>query len=669
MASYLGESLSITTDFMAELAAFSPLSIQDFIADVRSRLAEGKRVRHALPGGRLRIDRQLPFLLVYRRPAKETVRGTESLITGEAAYLVVSGEPKLLKDVRRLTGGIAEALSREFGAFLIVEIWPVKRSVPPTTEESSHYPPPACFRVVTLRKEYPSKTVEALRTALRQIRVNRQQAEVAIERRPTIAPPGLKPLMNEREAAEMNCFLLGLEIDAVWYNAESDELYPLLLHNLRRSFGHALKQGEYAFTARTVRRPSHYLALGPKSVTRAVWDVDARLAAIDGSFDLLLAVTPTNAELAWRTFRKYQCGRVPEFYYRPVDVDPDLLKRTLYSIPIERIEDPTLAHLFIEKREEIDRRVTMLRDRGGRRMRYESMQLFDVPSAGLVGRAREMLAALPGSDRIESKSAQVNADEFAAMAREEYVYYHGMLPEFKGSVQIRDDINQGLLVSDGVLLIGAGTQFPRHRAKALLQHEVGTHVVTYYNGRSQPLRQLYCGLAGYDEFQEGIAVLSEYLVGGLSSSRLRVLAARVLGVEAMLEGGTFIDVFRFLTRDHGFTQRSAFTITMRIFRGGGLTKDAVYLRGLERVLEYLRDGGDVGALFVGKIAARHVPIIRELQLRGVLHSTPLLPRYLSDPSAIKRLDQVRSGATVLDLLPNRKGKRIQRNDNENRTLR
>ena len=67
----------------------------------------------------------------------------------------------------------------------------------------------------------------------------------------------------------------------------------------------------------------------------------------------------------------------------------------------------------------------------------------------------------------------------------------------------------------------------RARVGASLQHEVGTHLVTYYNGLEQPLRLLHVGLAGYDETQEGLAVLAEYLVGGLSRSRLRTLAERV----------------------------------------------------------------------------------------------------------------------------------------------
>ena len=89
---------------------------------------------------------------------------------------------------------------------------------------------------------------------------------------------------------------------------------------------------------------------------------------------------------------------------------------------------------------------------------------------------------------------------------------------------------------------------------------------------------------------------------------------------------------------------------MRVFRGGGLTKDAVYLRGLIQVLDYLAQGGKLQPLLVGKIALSHVPIIQELQWRQVLKPAPLRPRFLDLPGAGERLAQVRAGLTILELI-------------------
>ena len=623
----------------------------DFISIIQTRLVEGKPVRRTLPGGRLRIDRPLPFLVVYRRPLSNDIPGMDKMATSEASWLVIADDKEIAKETRDLVQAITTTMANEFGAFLVMEVWPTIKVVQEEAMmEDPEQPTVPDFTIITNKKGYPGKTADTLRDQLRKIRLGSTLAEVNVERRNAIAPPGQKPLMTKKQADDLNCFMIGLEVDAIWFDSKTEAYFPLLLNRLRRSFARALKQTWYAFTTlRTTRRPAHYHALGPNAVTKAVWEADKTLAEIDDAFDLLLSVTPINPAFAWNTFHRSRYEKIPDFYYRPIDIDPDLTKRKLYGVPLERIEDPTLAHLFAEKREELDRQLTMLRDRGTSKLRYESMQLFGMPSPELVETAKEMLEILPRNDRSESKRKKVTCGEFAEMAREEFEWYRNLMPDFVGDVAVREDINQGLIVSNGKLLIGAGSTFPASRARALIQHEVGTHVLTWANGRVQPLRQLYGGLADYDEFQEGIAVLAEYLVGGLSASRLRTLAARVVGVDAMLEKATFVDTFRMLTREYGFTKNFAFTMTMRIYRGGGLTKDAIYLYGFIHVLKYLRGGGELRPLFVGKIAARHLPVIRELQLRQVLRPTPLLPRYLDEPDVQPRLDRIRKGLTILEV--------------------
>ncbi|NIM60603.1 MAG: DUF1704 domain-containing protein, partial [Acidobacteria bacterium] len=146
--------------------------------------------------------------------------------------------------------------------------------------------------------------------------------------------------------------------------------------------------------------------------------------------------------------------------------------------------------------------------------------------------------------------------------------------------------------------------------------------------------------------QEGLAVIAEYLVGGMSGARLRVLAARVAGADLMIDGGGRIDCFRLLCR-YGFPQRIAFNIMVRLYRGGGLTKDAIYLRGLLAMMRYIRKGGELEPLFVGKIAEDHIPLIRELTRRGIVTPPKLTPRYLGRREVRTRLENLRRGLDVI----------------------
>jgi hypothetical protein len=89
---------------------------------------------------------------------------------------------------------------------------------------------------------------------------------------------------------------------------------------------------------------------------------------------------------------------------------------------------------------------------------------------------------------------------------------------------------------------------------------------------------------------------------------------------------------------------------MRVYRGGGLTKDAVYLRGLVEILDYLGQGGTLDPLFVGKIASEHIRFVRELLHRKVILPATLQPRYLQLPGVAERLERLGSGMTVLNLI-------------------
>jgi uncharacterized protein (TIGR02421 family) len=277
------------------------------------------------------------------------------------------------------------------------------------------------------------------------------------------------------------------------------------------------------------------------------------------------------------------------------------------------------------------------------------MQLYGDLDDGLIDLANCILGTIPPRSHELRGNGKVNAARFADLAKKELDRYRIVYPGLTSSIHIRDDIT-GLMVSSGNLLIGDRVMIPESRAEALIQHEVGTHILTYLNGKEQPFRQLYGGLAGCDELQEGLAVLSEYLVGGLSPPRLRLLAGRVKAAGMLIDGADFVETFIELYRNKGFSQRTSYIITSRIYRSGGYTKDAVYLRGLKSLVEYLRAGGDLRPLFVGKISIEDVPLIKELLLRKVLNPVLLYPSYLESESASNSLENLKNGTRILKLI-------------------
>ena len=612
---------------------------KSFIDTVCERLATGQRVRRTLPdGGRIHIDRQLPFLSVYRSPNGSPDEGTDQLVIGEASYVVASGDKGHKDGLSRLVREVARTLRDAFGSVLILEVWAAR--------EVNHNGGDT-FRIVVPKGHKLGSTIAAFEQALAsEQRDDDDDVEVVEVAR--FSPPGLPALIPASVASRDGIHLMGLEVQPTYRSRDGGELFPMILRSMRRRLARASKQGFFDFTRQhTTHRPPHFHALGPRAMVKAVWAADQQLAEISNTFDLLLSVTPVNAEAAWEAFRKSKFQRAPEFRYRPLPMDPSLLKRRLYKVPLEKIEDPTLANLFYTQQLEQDRKISLLADRGTPNFVLGSLQLYGRVDSKSVDVALALLERVPRRRKQETVGT-VDAQAFAAYATEELDYLRRTFPEIKSRAIVRRDI-VGLMVSRGNLLISKSTAIAPARVPASLAHEVGTHIITYVNARMQPFRQLYVGLPGYEEFQEGLACLAEFLAGGLDQFRIRLLAARVVAVRRMVDGATLIDVFRELTDVHRFTQRTAFGIAMRVFRGGGFSKDAVYLRGLIRVLDHLKSGGHFDQLLVGKFNLQHVPIIEELQLRRVLGPPPLRPSYLDDPNARDRLDEVRRGMTVFDL--------------------
>jgi uncharacterized protein (TIGR02421 family) len=626
----------------------TPKLITDsLIQDIVGRIRENKQVRRSLPeGGRINIDRQVPFLMVYRRPIDHWDEGTERFVLGEASYLICSSNPQWKTSYEKLLRAVAGELSRIFGALLILEIW---------AGPDLHYPgkkpplPTPDFKIHLHKSETQRPYTEALEAALKDTGISHQTSMVCrVEG--SDCPSPMKPLLHPKELKERNIHLLGLEISPIFRNAETRRQFPLWRHSLHKQLSAAFHKTFFAFTnSQTKSRPPSFQALGKRAMVKGVWEIDRRLAEISDSFDLLLYLNPLNAQQARLDFKRSRYEKAPYLIYPPLEVYPAQLKRKLYAIPITRVEDPVILEILHEKRLELDIELTLLLERGTKRFFYGSLQIFGLVEKELYDQAQEILRRFPKQTNEGKKTGFVNGEEFAVYAKQAMEAYHRELKTFRPSYEVHDGISS-LMVSQGRLLIGRQMKIPKPRVQPLIHHEIGTHMVTYYNALTQPFRLLHSGFSGYDETQEGLAVLAEYLCKGLTIGRVRLLAARVVAARRLIEGADFVEVYRELTRELDFSSETAFTTTLRVFRGGGLTKDAMYLRGFANLFHYLNQGGDLEPLFVGKFSLQHVEIIKELLQRKVLHKAPLTPYYLKEPIAQKRLQEIRSGLSFFDLI-------------------
>lgn len=365
--------------------------------------------------------------------------------------------------------------------------------------------------------------------------------------------------------------------------------------------------------------------------------VDSQMVGISRTFDWLRAVTPCRTEALWKAFKESGFRKAPQFRYPDSNVDIAATRKRLLDLPIREIELPLFKVLLAEKQRELDRQLELVDLRGTEGFSQVSIDLFGTAGPELYADATQILDVGKPEKDTRASGEYVGPAYVTRTAKLHFKHYRSKCDDFVADVKRSKDTTAGLMVSRNTLFVSAQARIPRDRIDALLHHEIGTHILTWHNGGQQPLQQLQWGLAHYDELQEGLGVLAEYLAGNLSPLRLRTLAARVIAVRLLTEGANFVDVFEVMRSKLAFADRPAFIIATRVFRGGGLTKDVVYLRGLKKLLAYLREGHSFEKLLIGKFSLSQLPALRKLGESGWLQPVHLIPAYFHNAASQDRL--------------------------------
>jgi uncharacterized protein (TIGR02421 family) len=362
----------------------------------------------------------------------------------------------------------------------------------------------------------------------------------------------------------------------------------------------------------------------------AVAEADRRITAIASELDVLLEVTPVNAETEWDRWQSER--HEPRFAYRRLTFDPVDIQRRVARIDLDGVQDTSLHHLLSAKTRDLHLQAELVLRRDTPGFVETSLDLHGGCDDELLELAMDLLDNLVSSPPVDEPASP---EEFAERSKVEIDRYRASLPSFQGTVHLRSDI-PSLMVVGRELYVGTDSWIPRHRVEALVHHEVGTHLLTAETGGHQPLSMMEHGTAGYEETQEALGVLSEHLVGGLDPDRMRTLAGRAVAVRLLTDGAGFNEVVEALLAS-GFAERPAWTITMRVMRGGGYTKDVIYLRGLVQLVDHL-ERHPIEPLLTGKMHLSDIPTVTELLGAGVLQPPAVRPHWLDEPGAQERLD-------------------------------
>jgi uncharacterized protein (TIGR02421 family) len=345
------------------------------------------------------------------------------------------------------------------------------------------------------------------------------------------------------------------------------------------------------------------------SANKTLLEIDTYLDKLVKKIELLSYVNPINIESEKEKFFASKYLTNPIFHYPNIDFDKFKLHREFFSLPIEKIEDDRLRDLYEDIIYFYSGLIQSIETIGkGRKFYYNSLHSFGTPTEKDVENAKYILHFEDDYD------ADIFKPKYSAEETEEI--FRKFSSRYDFSYKIKYSTTMGaiamVLNNTKTLVLNNHHTFSENEIGVLTNHEIGVHMVTTMNGLLHPLKIFAHGFPNNVETQEGLAVFSEYMSGNLTIKRLRELAYRVIAVNSLAKGYSFSKTFRLLHNTHDLNREDAFHITVRAHRGGGFTKDYLYLSGLKKVFDYYQSGKDLSLLLTGKVSLEDLDTIEYL---------------------------------------------------------
>ncbi|MBT8269653.1 MAG: DUF1704 domain-containing protein [Flavobacteriaceae bacterium] len=369
---------------------------------------------------------------------------------------------------------------------------------------------------------------------------------------------------------------------------------------------------------------------------KSIFDIDSNLNRLVKKIELLNYINPLNIEQEKKQFFSSKYNYDPKFKYPKIKFDGYKLHRLFFSQRLERILDDDIRKLYEDIIYDHSSLIECIETIGqGKRFYYNSLKSFGSPTEQDVDNAQFILRfddsefdedMLPLYDVHEAKAY---FDEFSK--RYDFEFETLFSHHISAAAMVRNNTQ--------TLILRKNHKFSKNQLEVLANHEIGVHLVTSFNACEQPLKIFFNGIPNNVETQEGLAVYSEYMSGCLTLTRLKELAYRVIAVDTLRRGYSFSQTFDLLFNQYKLNRDKAFSITQRVHRGGGFTKDHLYLRGLKRIYNYAKSGGDLDTLLIGKMSLEYLDVVKKLQDLGLAKkSIHFTDSYLSNNNQNKNLD-------------------------------
>jgi len=426
-----------------------------------------------------------------------------------------------------------------------------------------------------------------------------------------------------------NTLVLATEISKIYCDEETGEIYPQIIKNIQARFKKAiLNNANLYVNDLTNWKHNDKNMLLNNSISQSIQKVDGQIYRLLKSFELLTYVNPINAKSEKERFFKSKFTVNPNFRYKPIKINPYELTKKLHAIDTTKIEDITIRHLYESVITGAIDKINLLSSIGTDKFLYNSLRYFGRPDKVDIRNA-EYVLLLPEIKEENIKAVRFGVDKAKKIFEDSFADYG-----FKGKIRVDKKVLSTVMVlnSTKTVVLKDGATFTQNELQYLAEHEIGVHMVTTMNAANNKLKVFGVGLPINTRTGEGMAVLAEYLSGNFTMNRLRQLALRVIAVDLMCNGADFKECFNTIVKNHKVEVNRAYNLVTRVYRGGGFTKDYLYLNGFSKLLKFWQDDNDLTPLLVGKTSISFYNTIVEMIDRNLIEKPQYITKSFEKPT-------------------------------------
>lgn len=370
---------------------------------------------------------------------------------------------------------------------------------------------------------------------------------------------------------------------------------------------------------------------------KKLFEIDNQIDELVKKIEMLNYVNPTNIEAEKEKFFSSKYLQDPKFTYPKRDFDKFSLHKEFFALKIDDIEDERLRDFYEDIIYFYSGLIQCIETIGkGKRFYYNSLRSFGTPTEQDVENAKFILHF-----ESEDPSSDIFKPKYSAKESQHFFREYSNKYNFNYSIKNSSTMSAIAMVSNSAksLVLNENHIFSDNEINVLTNHEIGVHMVTTMNGLLHPLKVFSHGFPNNEETQEGLAVFSEYMSGNLTIKRLKELAYRVLAVDSLAKGYSFSRTFRMLHNGYDLNKEDAFYISVRAHRGGGFTKDYLYLSGLKKIYNYHQKGKRLELLLTGKVSLEFVDDIQYMiNNKYAINSKHITDSYSKNKNTNKTVD-------------------------------